>query len=81
MASSAVVTCGGVWQDEHFVARNVVEERFLGLVGEIDTANGDGDHVRAAGGVSASHFRKTAVLPSSYDQARRKSAACDDELV
>jgi len=43
MASSAGVTCGGVWQDEHLSRGNVVEERFLGLVGEIDTANGDGE--------------------------------------
>jgi len=75
------VTCGGVWQDEHFVRAECSRGAIPWTCREIDTANGDGDHVRAAGGVSASHFRKTAVLPSSYDQARRKSAACDDELV
>ena len=75
------VTGSGVWKDEDFFAIDVVDERFLGLVGEIHATNRDGDHVRAGGGVSAGHFLKAAVLPCSDDEARIKRSTCDNELI
>ena len=75
------VAGGGVGQDEDFFAVDVVEKRFFGAVGEIHAADGDGDHVGAGGGVSASHFRKAAVLAGAHDQAGFEGAAGDDQFV
>ena len=41
-----VVTAGGIRQQEILVAVDVIEQGFLGAVGEVDAAHGDGDHVR-----------------------------------
>jgi len=75
------VAGGGVGQNKDFVAVDVVEEGFLGLVAEIDAPDGDGDHVGTGSGVSAGHFGEAAILPCSDDEAGVKGAAGDDKLI
>ena len=53
----------------------------MDAVGEIDAADGDGDHVGAGSGVSARHFLEAAILSGANDQAGAKGAASDDEFV
>jgi hypothetical protein len=71
----------GVGKDKDFVAVDVVEEGFLGLIGEIDAADGDGDHIGAGSGVGAGHFGEAAVLPCSDDKTGIEGTAGDDELI
>ena len=75
------VAARGVGEDEHFVAVDVVEEGFFRLVGEIDSTDGDGDHVGAGGGVGAGHFVEAAIFAGAYDQAGAEGAASDYEFV
>jgi len=63
------VASGGVRQDKDLFAVDVIEQRLFAAIGEVHTADGNGDHVRAARGVRASHLLKTAVLPGSDDQS------------
>src|SRR5690349_2254621 len=44
------VAAGGVGQDEHFRTIDVIDQGFFGFVGEIDAADGDGDHFGARSG-------------------------------
>ena len=75
------VTGGCVRQDEDFLAVNVIEQRLLASIGKVYPANGDGDHVRTARGVGASHFLKAAVLPGTDNEARVESTACNHKCV
>jgi len=75
------VTGGGVRQDKDFFAVDVIEQRLFAAIGEVHTADGNGDNVRAARSVRASHFLKTAVLPRSNDKAGIKCAAGDDQII
>ncbi len=75
------VAGGGVGKNEDFFAIDVVEQGFLGFIGEVDAANGDGDHVRAGGDVRAGHFGEAAVFASTDDEAGVEGTASDDELI
>ena len=57
----------------------IIEQRFLGAVGEVDAAHGDGHHVGAGGLVAALHLLKAAILSGAHDEAGAKFAARDDE--
>ena len=50
------VAAGGVGQDENPGAVDVIEERFLGAVGEVHAAHGDSHHFRARSFVTILHL-------------------------
>ena len=73
------VAAGGVGQDEDFRAIDIIEQRFLGAVGQVDAAHGDGDHFGASGLVASLHFLEAAILSGAHDKAGVKLPARDVE--
>src|SRR6266704_4400353 len=75
------VTGSRVRENKNLFAVDVVQQRFFAAVGEIHAADGNGDHVRAGGGVRAGHFLKAAILPGSNDEAGFERPARDNQIV
>ena len=70
------VAAGGVGQQEIFLGIDVVEQRFLAAV-EVDAADGDGDHLGAAGLEGARSFLEGFVFSRANDQAGAERTAGD----
>ena len=72
------VAAGGVGQQKIFLGIDVVEQRFLAAV-EVDAADGDGDHLGAAGFEGARSFLEGFVFSRADDQAGAERAAGNEE--
>ena len=60
---------------------DVIEQRFLGFVGQIDPPHRHRHHFGARSGVAARHFLKAAVLAGTHKQARVELASGDAQCV
>ena len=59
-------------QDENLRSVDVIDQRFLGAVRQVDAAHRHGHHIGAAGLVAAHHLFKTTIFSRSHDEPRRK---------
>ena len=74
------VAAGGIGQEEIFLGIDVVEQGFFAAV-EIDAADGNGDHLGAAGLEGAGRFLEGLVFSRADDQAGAEGAAGDNQWV
>src|SRR5205823_2053558 len=74
------VAARGVGQNEDFGSVDIIEQRFLGAIRQIDPAHRHRHHTRLARLVTPLHLLKTAILAGSHDEARRELPAGDDQF-
>ena len=73
------VATGRVRKNKHALAIDVVEQGFLGAVGEVDTADGDGHYFSARGGMAARHLLKIPVFSRTDEEAGTEGTTSDNQ--